>query len=110
MLEVASARLYDGTILQVGKTNEIRLALLRRFELIVGIVSILALTIGITGGLVLTRSTVQPIYELIDVVQKIITTGRTDMRVPVREPVLPSRSTPGTHRSFEHEKARGARF
>jgi len=86
VLEVASARLVDGTILQVGKTNEIRLALLRRFELIVGVVSILALTIGITGGLVLTRSTVQPIYELIDVVQNIITTGRTDMRVPAPEP------------------------
>jgi len=86
VLEVASARLYDGTILQVGKTNEIRLALLRRFELIVGVVSILALTIGITGGLVLTRSTLRPIYELIDVVQNIITTGRTDTRVPVREP------------------------
>jgi signal transduction histidine kinase len=86
VLEVASARLYDGTILQVGKTNEIRLALLRRFELVVGIVSVLALTIGITGGLILTRSTVQPIYELIDVVQNIITTGRTDTRVPVREP------------------------
>src|SRR5262245_58289211 len=86
VLEVASARLYDGTVLQVGKTNEIRLALLRRFELIVGLVSVLALTIGITGGLILTRSTVQPIYELIDVVQNIITTGRTDTRVPEREP------------------------
>jgi signal transduction histidine kinase len=86
VLEVASARLFDGTILQVGKTNEIRLALLRRFELIVGIVSVLALTIGITGGLILTRSTVRPIYELADVVQNIITTGRTDTRVPVREP------------------------
>jgi signal transduction histidine kinase len=86
VLEVASAQLADGTILQVGKTNEIRLALLRRFELIVGIVSVVALTIGITGGLVLTKSTVQPIYELIAVVQKIITTGRTDERVPEREP------------------------
>ena len=86
VLEVASARLPDGTILQVGKTNEIRLALLRRFELIVGVLSIAALTIGISGGLILTRSTVQPIYELIAVVQNIITTGRTDTRVPEREP------------------------
>ena len=86
VLEVASERLGDGTILQVGKTNEIRLALIRQFELIVGLVSVLALTIGITGGLVLTRSTVRPIYELIDVVQNIITTGRTDMRVPAPQP------------------------
>jgi signal transduction histidine kinase len=85
VLEVASARLPDGTVLQVGKTNEIRLALLRRFELIVGVVLCIALTIGISGGLVLTHSTVQPIYQLIEVVQKIIRTGRTDTRVPARE-------------------------
>lgn len=83
VLEVASAQLPDGTILQVGKTNEIRLALLQRFEVIVGILSIAALAIGITGGLVLTHSTVQPIYQLIEVVQNIIRTGRTDARVPV---------------------------
>jgi signal transduction histidine kinase len=84
VLEVASARLPDGTILQVGKTNEIRLALLRRFQIIVGLVSIAALAIGIAGGLVLTRATLQPIYDLIDVVQNIIRTGRTDTRVTAR--------------------------
>jgi signal transduction histidine kinase len=82
VLEVASARLPDGTILQVGKTNEIRLALLRRFQIVVGLLSLAALTIGVTGGLVLTRSTVRPIYQLIDVVQNIIRTGRTDTQVP----------------------------
>ncbi|HVD93426.1 MAG TPA: HAMP domain-containing sensor histidine kinase [Vicinamibacterales bacterium] len=84
VLEVASARLADGTILQVGKSNEIRLALLRTFQVIVGLVSIVALVVGVIGGLVLTRSTLQPIYDLIDVVQGIIRTGRTDTRVPVR--------------------------
>jgi signal transduction histidine kinase len=84
VLEVASARLSDGTILQVGKSNEIRLALLRTFQVIVGLVSIAALVVGVIGGLVLTRSTLQPIYDLIDVVQGIIRTGRTDTRVPVR--------------------------
>ena len=84
VLEVASVRLGDGTILQVGKSNEIRLALLRKFQWIVGLVSLIALTIGVTGGLVLTHSTVQPIYHLIAVVRGIIRTGRTDTRVPVR--------------------------
>jgi signal transduction histidine kinase len=84
VLEVASARLFDGTILQVGKTNEIRLALLRKFQWIVGLVAVIALGVGVAGGLVLTRSTVQPIYDLIDVVQGIIRTGRTDTRVPAR--------------------------
>jgi signal transduction histidine kinase len=84
VLEIASARLSDGTILQVGKSNEIRLALLRKFQWIVGLVSVIALGIGITGGLILTQSTVQPIYDLIGVLQGIIRTGRTDTRVPDR--------------------------
>jgi signal transduction histidine kinase len=85
VLELASARLYDGTILQVGKTNEIRLALLRKFQIVVGVVSLITLVIGVGGGLVLTRSTLQPIYDLIEVVQGIIRTGRTDARVPARD-------------------------
>ena len=85
VLEVASVRLGDGTILQVGKSNEIRLALLRKFQWIVGLVSIGALAVGVIGGLVLTRSTVQPIYDLISVVRGIIRTGRTDTRVPARD-------------------------
>jgi signal transduction histidine kinase len=84
VLELASARLFDGSILQVGKTNEIRLALLRKFQTIVGLVSLVTLVVGIGGGLVLTRSTLQPIYDLIEVVQGIINTGRTGTRVPVR--------------------------
>jgi signal transduction histidine kinase len=84
VLEVASARLFDGTILQVGKTNEIRLGLLQRFQWLVGLVSVAALLVGVVGGLRLTRSTVQPIYDLIDVLQGIIQTGRTDTRVPAR--------------------------
>ena len=86
VLELASARLPDGTILQVGKSNEIRLALLRQFRTIVGWVAMLSLVIGVVGGLVLTRSTLRPVYELIDVVRNIIRTGRTDERVPVRAP------------------------
>lgn len=85
VVEVASVRLPDGTILQVGKSNEIRLALLRTFRWTVGLVSIVALVVGVSGGLILTRSTVQPIYDLIEVVQGIIRTGRTDTRVPLRD-------------------------
>jgi signal transduction histidine kinase len=84
VLEVASARLPDGTILQVGKSNEIRLALLHQFRIVVGWVSLVALVIGVIGGLIVTRSTLQPIYNLIHVVQGITRTGRTDTRVPGR--------------------------
>jgi signal transduction histidine kinase len=86
VLEVASARLIDGTILQVGKSNEIRLALLAQFRTVVGWVAVLAMFVGVVGGLLITRSTLQPINELIQVVQEIIRTGRTHARVPSRGP------------------------
>ena len=82
VLEVASARLIDGTILQVGKSNETRRALLRQFRVIVGWVSALTMVVGVIGGLVLTRSTLRPIDNLIHVVRNIIRTGRTNERVP----------------------------
>ena len=58
----------------------------RQFRTIVGWVAVLTLVVGVIGGLVLTRSTLRPVYELIDVVQRIISTGRTDERVPARAP------------------------
>jgi signal transduction histidine kinase len=84
VLEVASARLIDGTILQVGKSNETRRALLRQFRVIVGWVAAVTMIIGVIGGLVLTRSTLRPIDNLIHVVRNIIRTGRTNERVPGR--------------------------
>ncbi len=86
VLEVASARLRDGTILQVGKSNEIRQALLAQFRAVVSWVSVLVTIVGVGGGLLITRSTLQPINELIHVAREIIRTGRTDARVPSRGP------------------------
>ena len=60
VLEVASARLVDGTILQVGKSNEIRVALLSQFRTVVGWAAVLAMFVGVMGGLLITRSTLQP--------------------------------------------------
>ena len=87
-LLITKARLIDGTILQVGKSNEIRLALLAQFRTVVGWVAVLAMFIGVVGGLLITRSTLQPINELIQVVQEIIRTGRTHARVPSRGPTV----------------------
>jgi signal transduction histidine kinase len=83
VLEVASARLWDGTVLQVGKSSESREQLLQRFRRIVLTVSVGVLAAGLAGGIVVTRSTLRPISTLADVVGRIIATGRTDERVPV---------------------------
>jgi signal transduction histidine kinase len=82
LLEVASLRLWDGTILQVGKSTESRDELLAHFRAIVGLVSLAVIAIGVAGGIALTRSTLKPIRDLIEVVRGIIQTGRTETRVP----------------------------
>jgi signal transduction histidine kinase len=88
LLEVASLRLWDGTIIQVGKSTESRDELLAYFREVTGFVSLAVILIGVAGGIALTRSTLRPIHHLIDVVRGIIQTGRTDTRVPV--PVMPA--------------------
>jgi signal transduction histidine kinase len=84
LLEVASASLFDGTLLQVGKSTESREALLRQFRTIVGLVSIAIVLIGLAGGILVTRSTLRPIQRLIRAVSTIISTGSTETRVPVQ--------------------------
>src|SRR4029453_13260844 len=69
LLEVASLRLWDGTIIQVGKSTEARDELLAYFREVTGFVSLAVILIGVAGGIALTRTTLRPINHLIDVVR-----------------------------------------
>ena len=82
-LEVASAELLDGTLLQVGKSTENREELLARFRTIVALVSIAIVLLGLAGGILVTQRTLEPIHRLIAAVGAITRTGKTDTRVPV---------------------------
>ncbi len=82
-LETASRVFDDGTLVQVGKSTEARLDLLARFRATLGLVTLLVVAIALTGGWLVTQSALQPIRRLTAAVQRIITTGRTDERVPV---------------------------
>ena len=83
-LEVASGRLADGTLLQVGKSSESREALLARYRTVLAIVSFVIVAVALIGGVIVTRSTLEPIRQLIAAVRGIIRTGRIEARVPVR--------------------------
>jgi signal transduction histidine kinase len=83
-LEVASAQLPDGTLLQVGKSTESREELLSHFRTIVSLESIAIVVVGLIGGFIVTRWTLQPIHRLIRAVSAIISTGNTETRVPVQ--------------------------
>ena len=83
VLEVATLPLGGGTVLQVGKSNEARDLLLSNFRRVLGLAAAAAVAIGIIGGIFLTRSTLKPLRDLRDAVQRILRTGQTDDRVPV---------------------------
>src|SRR5262249_36792060 len=81
-LETGSLRLWDGTLVQVGKSTDARDDLLSRFRAALGIVTLSMVVIALTGGLAVTRSALLPIRRLTRVVGRIIRTGETDQRVP----------------------------
>ena len=86
VLEVASVRLRDGTLFQVGRSTERRDELLRRFRRVLLINLGFIMLIGLAGGAVLTWSALQPVRALADTVRGILRTGRTNARVPIEEP------------------------
>jgi len=82
--EVASVRLPDGTLFEVGKSSEARADILARFRagaaLAFGAVVLLALS----GAALATRSALLPLRRLTAVLEGIVHTGRVSTRVEVR--------------------------
>jgi signal transduction histidine kinase len=84
-LETGKIRLSDGTLIEVGKSTELRDEVLSRFRAALGLVALSIVLIALTGGALATQSALRPIRRLIAAVQRIVTTGRTDERVPLGE-------------------------
>jgi len=84
-LEIATVRLPNGTLFQVGKSTARREELLSRFRgfLLIDLLFLLVTALG--GGALLTWSALQPIRTLSDAVREIMRTGRTDRRVPATD-------------------------
>ena len=84
-LEVASARLPDGTLFQVGRSTARRDAILDRYR-DTGLLLFAAIVVaGLFGGIALTTRALLPLQELRDTIGRILETGRTSERVPVRD-------------------------
>jgi signal transduction histidine kinase len=82
-LEVASARLPDGTLFQIGKSTRNRDEILRRFRQVALLLLAAIGLAGLAGGRMLTWSALRPLRELSRTVESILKTGDTHARVPV---------------------------
>jgi signal transduction histidine kinase len=84
VLDVATARLADGSLVQVGRSSQVRDELLRQFRSRVLVVLAFILTIAVAGGTILTSVGLAPVRAMAAAVRSIVTTGRLDARVPGR--------------------------
>ena len=82
-LEVATQRLWDGTILQVGRTTLERERFLRAIRALLTALLAIVVVVGLVGGSALTWQAFRPVRELLDTLRHITHTGRLDARVPV---------------------------
>lgn len=83
-LEVASLRLGDGTLFQVGRSTDRRGAVIERYRDTALLLFALVVLVGFVGGLTLTTRALAPLRELTATIMRILETGRTSERVPVQ--------------------------
>jgi heavy metal sensor kinase len=81
-LEIASLRLADGLILQVGKDTENREEFLESLRGIFFGVMLPVILLGFLGGQLLASRALRPIRQIIQTVQTITTTGDIEARMP----------------------------
>ena len=82
VLEVTSANLPNGYVLQIGNDIEDRKEILQDFRETIAAVMIPMILIGLAGGAVLAFRARRPIRNLVHTMQSVVDTGRTDARVP----------------------------
>ena len=78
---IATTRLPGGQWLQVGKTTEAQAAMLEHFSIVFVSSLIVALTLGVAAGLLMTDRALAPVRQIIAAFRRIIATGKFDMRL-----------------------------
>lgn len=81
-LEVVGVRLWDGTVLQVGRTTLERERFLRDVRALLGALFLLVVAVGLLGGGALTWQAFRPVRDLLQTLRHITATGQLSARVP----------------------------
>ena len=85
VLEIASSRLSDGSLIQVGLNSKVREDVLKHFGHLLAIIMLPVAFINLGGGIFLARRALHPIRDLTQTLQAILTTGKLTARVPVTD-------------------------
>jgi signal transduction histidine kinase len=83
-ITVATAPLFDGSVLQVGRSTNSRETLLYPMRRVFFTVMVPMLLLGIAGGALFAHRAMKPVREIVGTAQAIIATGKLEARVPVR--------------------------
>jgi signal transduction histidine kinase len=81
-LEVDGVRLWDGTVLQVGRTTLERERFLRDVRALLGALLVVVILVGVAGGWALTWQAFTPVRDLLQTLRHITATGQLSARVP----------------------------
>jgi signal transduction histidine kinase len=82
---IGAIQLFDGSLLQVGRSTNNREMLLEPFRTRFITVVAPILLIGVIGGAFFAWNATRPLRHVVTTAQSIIRTGNMDARVPVRE-------------------------
>ncbi|MEZ5319552.1 MAG: HAMP domain-containing sensor histidine kinase [Vicinamibacterales bacterium] len=80
-LEVVSRPLWDGTIIQVGRTTRGRDQFLAEVRKVFGLLMIAVVTAGLAGGVALTHQALRPLRDVVRTAREIARTGEFHARV-----------------------------
>jgi heavy metal sensor kinase len=82
---IASMRLYDGSVLQVGRSTNNREMLLEPFRTKFIVVVAPIILLGVAGGAFFAWHATRPLRQVVATAQSIVRTGNLNARVPVHE-------------------------
>ena len=83
-LLVATTRLPDGTIIQIGKSTEEAFAILTQYRMVMLLMLAVSFPVSFAGGVFLAGRALRPLRQLTRTVREIEETARFSMRTPER--------------------------